>query len=140
MLERCLKSVQNQAYPDVEIIVVDNASSDGTGEMVQRVFPYARYFYLKHNLGAAGGRNCGARNSRGEFCVFMDDDAFFVENDVLEQIILYFRSNFKLGCITFRIIDPVDGEELGGNKKSSLDPCIFIYFLMVRVLFDCGNP
>ncbi|MBU1568577.1 MAG: glycosyltransferase family 2 protein [Proteobacteria bacterium] len=115
ILERCLRSVRSQVYPNMEIIVVDNASCDGTGEMVQGMFPEARYFYLKSNLGPAGGRNCGVRNSRGEFCVFIDDDALIVGDDVLKQVVKYFRSDIRLGCIAFRIVDPMDGEEISNS-------------------------
>ena len=104
MLESCLRSVQKQAFPDVEIIVVDNASGDGTGDMVRSLFPDVRYFYLSSNLGAAGGRNYGVRMSKGEFCVFLDDDAH-------NRVVSYFRSDNRLGCIAFRIVNPGDGCE-----------------------------
>ena len=111
MLESCLRSVQKQTFPDVEIIMVDNASGDGTGDMVRSLFPDVRYFYLSSNLGAAGGRNYGVRKSKGEFCVFLDDDAVFAYDDALNRVVSYFRSDNRLGCIAFRIVNPGDGCE-----------------------------
>jgi hypothetical protein len=111
MLESCLKSVQKQNFPDFEIIVVDNASGDGTGDMVRSLFPGVRYFYLSTNLGVPGGRNYGVRMSTGEFCVFLDDDAVFVGSNALTQVVSYFRSDNRLGCIAFRIVQPSDGCE-----------------------------
>jgi len=111
MLESCLRSVQKQNFPEFEIIVVDNASCDGTGDMVRSLFPDARYFYLSTNLGVPGGRNYGLRMSTGEFCVFVDDDAVFLDDDALDRVVSYFRSDNRLGCIAFRIIQPSDGEE-----------------------------
>ena len=111
MLENCLRSVQKQKFQDMEIIVVDNASCDGTGNMVQSLFPGVRYFYLSANLGAPGGRNYGVRMSRGEFCVFLDDDAVFADENALSLVVSYFRSNAGLGCIAFRIVQPADGCE-----------------------------
>jgi GT2 family glycosyltransferase len=111
MLEKCLRSVQKQTFPDIEIIVVDNTSSDGTGEMVRRLFPGVRYFYLVNNVGATGGRNYGARMSTGEICVFVDDDTVFVDDDAFDQVVSCFRSDNQLGCIAFRIVQQSDGCE-----------------------------
>ena len=104
MLESCLRSVQKQNFPEFEIIVVDNASCDGTGDMVRSLFPNVRYFYLSANLGPPGGRNYGVRMSKGEFCVFVDDDA-------LNWVVSYLRSDNLLGCIAFRVVQPSDGCE-----------------------------
>ena len=111
MLESCLRSVQKQNFPEFEIIVVDNASCDGTGDMVRSLFPNVRYFYLNANLGPPGGRNYGVRMSEGEFCVFVDDDAAFVDDDALNRVVSYFRSDNLLGCIAFRVVQPSDGCE-----------------------------
>jgi GT2 family glycosyltransferase len=110
-LENCLKSIYKQTFPDMEIIVVDNASCDGTGEMVRSLFPDVRYFYLSKNLGATGGRNYGVRMSAGQFCVFVDDDAVFLDDHALKRVVSYFRSDNRLGCIAFRIVQPSDGCE-----------------------------
>jgi GT2 family glycosyltransferase len=103
--------VQKQTHPDIEIIVVDNASFDGTGDMVQSMFPGVRYFYLSNNLGPPGGRNYGVRMATGEFCVFLDDDAIFADVDALKRLVSYFRSDSHLGCLAFRIVKPEDGLE-----------------------------
>lgn len=111
MLESCLRSVQKQAYPNMEIIVVDNASSDGTGDMLHSIFPDVRYFYSSDNLGVPGGRNYGMRMSTGKFCVFIDDDAVFADDKALSRVVSYFRSDSSLGCLAFRIVKPSDGLE-----------------------------
>ena len=119
MLESCLRSVQKQNFPEFEIIVVDNASCDGTGDMVRSLFPDARYFYLSTNLGVPGGRNYGVQMSTGEFCVFVDDDAVFLDDDALNRVVSYFRSDNRLACIAFRIVQPSDGcEEYKGIPRA----------------------
>lgn len=110
-LERCLRSISRQTFPDMEIILVDNASSDGTGEMVRSLFPDVRYFYLAANMGVGNGRNYGVRMATGEFCVFLDDDAVFPDDDALDRVASYFRSDIRLACIAFRILKPGDGCE-----------------------------
>lgn len=110
-LKRCLESFSLQRYKDYEVIVVDNASSDGTGDLIRQAFPLVRYFFLNTNVGVPGGRNHGIRMARGEFCVFIDDDAVFSENNALDQVVSCFRSDNRLGCLAFRIVQPGDGFE-----------------------------
>jgi GT2 family glycosyltransferase len=111
ILKRCLESLRLQNFTNYEIIIVDNASNDGTGNMVQRSFPEVRYFYISKNLGVPGGRNYGAQMSAGEFLVFLDDDAIFADDKALSQVVPYFSSDSKLGCIGFRIVQPSDNCE-----------------------------
>ena len=106
ILGKCLESIHLQKYDDYEIIVVDNASHDGTGDMVQRLFPDVRYFHSRNNLGVPGGRNYGLRMATGEICVFIDDDAIFADDKALGKIDAYFETDDRLGCLAFRIVQP----------------------------------
>lgn len=74
LLRRCLCALVHQQYPDYEIIVVDDGSADGTGDMVQREFPQVRYLRQEPNLGPAAARNRGVHVARGEIVAFTDDD------------------------------------------------------------------
>jgi GT2 family glycosyltransferase len=107
----CLESVYQQRFQDMEVIVVDSGSTDGTGDLVRREFPDVRYFRLKENAGAPGGRNHGIRIARGKICVFIDDDAVFAESGALERAAVCFRSDDRLGLVAFRILSPHDGLE-----------------------------
>jgi GT2 family glycosyltransferase len=111
ILKQCLESILRQKFMDYEIVIVDNASIDGTGDMVQRLFPEARYFYLSDNVGAPGARNYGVRKATGEICFFLDDDAVFADNNALEKAMAYFDADHQLGCLAFRILEPHDGLE-----------------------------
>ena len=73
LLERALESVLAQSYPAEEIIVVDDGSSDGTGELVADHYPQVRYFY-QENRGVSSARNCGIRESSGEWIALLDSD------------------------------------------------------------------
>lgn len=111
LLERCLRSVQRQTFLDMEIIVIDNASCDGTEDMVRNLFPDVRYYYLSTNLGPPGARNYGVQMSTAEICVFIDDDALFTDDDSLNRVFAYFSSDRRLGCLALRIVQPGDGCE-----------------------------
>ncbi|MSO21611.1 MAG: glycosyltransferase family 2 protein, partial [Acidobacteria bacterium] len=69
-IARCLESL---APTDAELIVVDNASRDGTVDAVRK-FPRVKLIEPGANLGFAGGCNFGARQSNGEFLLFLNPD------------------------------------------------------------------
>src|SRR2546427_4839219 len=72
-LEQAIHSVLAQTYHDIELIVVDDASTDDTARLALR-FPTARYFRRAENGGQAAARNDGARLAKGEFLAFLDQD------------------------------------------------------------------
>ena len=57
-----VQSIYDQAYKNTEIIVVDNASTDGTADALRTIFPSIKLIILNRNLGAAAGRNPGRPN------------------------------------------------------------------------------
>jgi glycosyltransferase involved in cell wall biosynthesis len=62
LIRRCLKSFFSMtSYPNFEVIVVDNASTDGSADMVIREFPTTKLIVNRENLGFAGGNNGGIR-------------------------------------------------------------------------------
>lgn len=77
LLRECLAALAAQSRPVDEILVVDNASSDGTAEALPREFPDVRVLRLEHNGGGAGGFHAGMReaHARGfDWLWVMDDD------------------------------------------------------------------
>ena len=73
-LERSIQSALSQTYPHVEVIVVDDASTDGSPALVSRYADRATVVLLPENLGQAGAFNAGFRASRGEILFFLDSD------------------------------------------------------------------
>jgi glycosyltransferase involved in cell wall biosynthesis len=72
-LEQAIRSVLSQTFRDLELIVVDDASTDDTGRLVCR-FPQAHYLRRAENAGQAAARNDGALRSTGKFLAFLDQD------------------------------------------------------------------
>jgi len=73
-LRPCLASLEAQTHRSFEVVVVDNASSDGSAEAVQREFPQVRVLALAQNGGYSGGCNAGVRAARGDVVVFLNND------------------------------------------------------------------
>ena len=73
-LDACLQALQAQQGVNAEIVLVDNGSSDGTPAYVRARFPEVRLVPLDANHGFAGGSNAGAREARGEYIAFLNND------------------------------------------------------------------
>jgi GT2 family glycosyltransferase len=73
-LEECLGSIREQDFRDHEVVLVDNASGDGSREFVRERFPEVRLVESASNLGFAGGNNLGLPHCRGEHVFFLNND------------------------------------------------------------------
>ena len=73
-LRVCLDALRAQTYPYVEVVLVDNASTDGSQMFVTEGYPEVRLLALDRNLGLTGGNNVGFRAARGEILVSLNND------------------------------------------------------------------
>lgn len=84
------------------VVVVDNGSTDGTGDAVRRVFPDVHVVPLDRNLGAAA-RNLGAEWLRSDLVAFCDDDSWWAPG-ALERAVEAFATHDRLGLVAARIL------------------------------------
>lgn len=87
-IERCLRSIQNQSYKNIEIIVVNDGSTDHTEKVIEK---YAgldeRFCYIKkENNGVSDSRNIGMRAARGEYLQFVDGDDWLIRQATEEFV------------------------------------------------------
>ena len=73
-LGECLESLRSQTFRDLEIVLVDNGSQDGSREYVQEHFPEVRLIALQKNYGFAGGNNAGIRAASGRYLALLNND------------------------------------------------------------------
>ena len=87
-LEECLESIKRQTYTDIEVILVNDGSTDGSKEICEKYCEKDSRFKLvnQENKGLSGARNRGMLESKGEFISFVDSDDVLKE-DMLEQLI-----------------------------------------------------
>ena len=105
-LEKGLRILQADPYPALEIIVVDNGSSDGTEGMVRSSFPGVVLIAVGENTGI-GGWNRGFGVGKGEFFLALDDDSA-PEPGNLGSMVKKFRENPRLGIAACNILN-LDG-------------------------------
>lgn len=85
LLERAVDSVRNQTYQNLEIIIVDDCSTDSTHDYLEAISKSdsrIRYFLKEKNSGACISRNIAIENARGEFITGLDDDDYFFNNRI----------------------------------------------------------
>jgi len=88
-----IKSVLNQTYPDIEYIIVDGYSSDGTRELVRSFGNEISTFISEPDNGIYEAINKGIRSATGEIVGIINSDDFFYTNDVIEKVVRSFRDN-----------------------------------------------
>jgi glycosyltransferase involved in cell wall biosynthesis len=128
---RAISSVLSQTYPSVELIVVDDGSTDGTGAVVEGFGEQIKLIRRSH-IGAYAARNAGLRQARGEFVAFIDSDDAWLADKLELQMPLMERTNValvfgdvihldaarddaaELGMTSFRISAPQRGRAAEG--------------------------
>ncbi|MCA1790052.1 MAG: glycosyltransferase family 2 protein, partial [Thioalkalivibrio sp.] len=99
LLRESLARLQEvSAEIDSEIIVVDNASHDGSADMVAAEFSGVRLIRAPYNLGFAGGNNLAREAARGEFLILVNSDAF-IEPEALRQGVARMRERPEVGLV-----------------------------------------
>jgi glycosyltransferase involved in cell wall biosynthesis len=78
-----LNSIFNQTYKNFEVIVVDDASSDNSLEIIKN---YDVKLLSTNRARAGGARNKGLDNATGDYIIFLDSDDYFTDNSVLERL------------------------------------------------------
>jgi len=100
LLERALKSVLAQTYPNFECLVIDDASSDNTGNLVKSFTDKRiRYIYNENHTNASAARNIGLRISGGEFIAFLDDDDEWFPAKLEKQVNLFLSLPPGIGMV-----------------------------------------
>lgn len=105
LLSACVRSVLGQSHPAVELVVVDNASHDGSAIECQKKNPGLRVITSPVNLGFAGGTNLGIRETRGEVVLFLNPDAEAAP-ELCAVVVERLMADRSIGVLGAKIYDP----------------------------------
>lgn len=131
-LKRCLPSLQNLSYQDFEVIVVDNASIDGSADYIEQEFPHFRIIRSSENLGYTGGNNVGFKYASGDYIAILNPDTK-MEPDWLDRLVVALESNPHAGLAV--------GKLLFMNDPAQINSCgLDITFTGLSFLRGLGEP
>ena len=106
-----LESISQSDFSRLSVVVVDNASGDGSADAVQARYPAFTLVRSSRNLGAAGGRNAGWRQLRSQggcdYLVFLDDDSE-VTPTYFSTVVRCFESNPEVGIVAGKALTGTD--------------------------------
>ena len=97
-----LESLRHITYPNIEIIVVDNASPNDDPLIIKQKFPEIKMIQSKLNLGFGGGNNLAVRESKGKYCLFINNDTE-VDIGFLEPLVDKLEKSPKIGAVSPKI-------------------------------------
>jgi GT2 family glycosyltransferase len=126
VLRECLESVEREsAGLRVEVLVVDNHSSDGSPEMIEREFPQVRLFRSDVNLGFASANNVALKVVRGQYPVLLNSDAF-LRAGALTLAIQHMDENPSVGLAGARLVGRDDTWQPSARMFPSLLTDFFV--------------
>ena len=124
LIKKAVLSVLEQTYGNIEVIVVDDGSTDKTAEVISKITDKRlRFFKLPKNQGACHARNYGIKKAKGELICFNDSDDVYLENKIERQVenLLKNKSDMDICRVKFfdgdfSIVRPTD-DEIRAIKK-----------------------
>jgi len=127
LLFNCLESILNQiSIQDFEIIVVDNGSIDDSADKAKEKFPSINLLKSETNLGYSGGCNFGAKNAKGEYTIFLNNDTLHTKNWI-EELIGFLDKNPQAGAAQPKILNATNKDtfDYAGGAGGYIDKYCF---------------
>jgi len=112
-IKRCLESVLAQRYPNTEIIVIDNASSDGTIDILEQFEDRCQITYNDENIGFAAAQNQAIRASSGDWVLTLNPDVLLLPNFIQSMVE---AGQFSREQLHGEIQDLVSGGKIGRER------------------------
>ncbi len=138
-LKKAMESVLAQTYDNIELLIIDDGSTDHTQEMVEGIADErVRYIRLPQNMGAAAARNEGVRQVRGELIAFHDSDDLWVP-EKLEKQMNYWKEHPEFSMIYCAYLFHIDNHEFRtpDMNRGDLEGDILQYLLLKN---SVGTP
>ncbi len=107
----CLTSVYRSSHKNLEVIVVDNASTDNTGDLIREKYPSVKLVVSEYNRMAVGGRNLGIEYAKGDFLLFIDSDNE-IDPNMISALVSVAKSDHSIGLLGPKIYCYDDRERL----------------------------
>ena len=96
-IEKCIESVLNQTYKNLEMIIVDDGSIDNSENIIKKYTKensFIKYIKLKENRGISNARNVALKNATGRFVAFLDCDDIYYKDKIKKQVNFMIENNY----------------------------------------------
>ena len=120
-IKQAIESIYAQNYNNMEIIVVDDGSTDNTREILNQ-YKDVKYFYIEHK-GISVARNMALEKSKGEYIAFLDSDDYWLPNKLNTQM-QYFKDHPDCQIVFTKYENIFENEELKKNKRAMHEKAI----------------
>ena len=136
LLRNCLQSIfaSETDHYSVEVIVVDNASNDGSVQIVEREFPKVKLIQSKKNLGFSGGNNLGLQEAAGKYILFLNSDTEVI-GEAFKKMMIFMNKNPKVGASTAKTMLFSGGMDPDCHRGFPTPWASICYFLGLERLF-----
>lgn len=124
-LKDCLKSLKDSNYKNLEILLVDNGSSDDSLKYVKRYFPKIHIIELKDNIGFAGGNNIGIRRAKGKYILLLNNDTR-ADKNFINELVNVFERDAGIGAAQSKLL-MMDDTSLLDSVGAFQTPTGFLY-------------
>ena len=121
-VERCFQSVSEQTYQNIEIIVVDDGSTDSSGKLCDEFARAEKRAVVIHkeNGGLSSARNAGMRVAKGEYITFLDSDDFLALDFVEKAVLLCDNLSAEISILDMAYINETSNEEISDNSNDEV--------------------
>ena len=134
VIKTTLESVFAQTYSDIEIILVDDCSSDNSQSIIEeyaKKHPEIVYFRQSTNQGAGAARNKALELAKGQYVAFLDADDFWYPEKTEKQITLLKEKN---GAFSYTAIEMIDDDGIVVKKKRKIKDKVTYNFLLKNTM------
>ena len=138
-LQRCLDSIVGQTYKNIEVILVDDGSSDSSGQICEEYaskYKFLRVFHQK-NQGQSASRNYGTNMAMGDLVTYIDSDDF-VTPDYVEYLI-YLMNRYDADIAVAGSIYQYDNKPLKICNKETISECLSPLETIRRMCYNRGT-
>ena len=140
-IKPAIDSILSQTYSNIELIIVDNHSTDGTEDIVAAIEDTRiRYFKFANNGVIAASRNYGAQQAKGALIAFIDSDDLWYEDKIQIQVDDFAEEpelGLSSGCLQIMNGDVLDPVNYRGNKGQTV--CGHLYPELINFNFVCSS-
>jgi len=133
LLRAALESLMTTLPPCSEVIVIDNASRDGSARMVHEQFPWVRLVKNQKNLGFSRACNQGVELARGAYVLFLNADTF-VPGDAIKRLLAYLEENPRYGAAAPRLLNTDGSTQRAHMRLPNLWTALFFGTPLERFL------